>query len=632
MCGIVGTLRFSGEKPVDLTKLERMRDAMAHRGPDGAGSWLSGDQSVALGHRRLSIIDLTQAANQPMGTLEGQVQLVFNGEIYNHQEIRKELQNLGHHFTTDHSDTEVLLRSYIEWGHECVHKLIGMFAFAIWDARKQELWLVRDRIGVKPLYYAVYNGRISFASEIKALLQDEDLPRKVNELSMLQYMSFLAPPAPNTMYDGIQKLAGGGSLLVKVDGQLKEKRYWDALDQRKDLSHLSDKEVSDLVLENLEEAVARRMVSDVPVGVFLSGGIDSSTNAALFSRHTNQKVKTFSIGYDQDYGSYKNELTYAKEVADYIGTDHYELRLTQQDLVDFLPHMVDLQDEPIGDPVCVPVYYVSKLAKENGVTVCQVGEGSDELFWGYPNWRRALRMQNLSDQFSCVPSAVKKLGLSALKLAGKHASLPHDWLMRSSQDRPIFFGGAEALPHHMRLSLMSQDMIKRHGVDTSWAAIEPIWQRFQEKGGGSRLKWMTYLDLNFRLPELLLMRVDKMSMGVSLEGRVPFLDHRFVEMALSIREEVLTRDDVLKTVLKRAVRGVIPDHIIDRPKQGFGVPVHDWMMAELGEHARDVINDFVGKTDYFDAAAIHALLNSGRSADIWNLLNLAMWWKRYISV
>lgn len=631
MCGINGILSFDGAAPVDPHKLERMRDAMVHRGPDGAGSWFDADHRIGLGHRRLSIIDLNENANQPMSALEGQIQLVFNGEIYNHAEIRAELESLGHRFRTDHSDTEVLIRSYIEWGRECVHKYVGMFAFAIWDARINELWLVRDRIGIKPLYYAIYQGRLSFASEIKALLQDEDLPRAVNETSMLQYMSFLAPPAPNTMYQGVKKLAGGCAMVVKSDGKCEEYRYWDALDNQQDLSSLSDKAISDLILETLDVAVKDRMVSDVPVGVFLSGGIDSSTNAALFSKHgAGHKVKTFSIGYDQDYGSYQNELVYAQEVADYIGTDHYELRLTQKDLVDFLPHMVDLQDEPIGDPVCVPVYYVSKLARDNGVIVCQVGEGSDELFWGYPNWQRALKMQRLSDQYP-VPGFAKKMGLSALKMAGKHHSLPHDWLMRSAADRPVFWGGAEALPHNMRLSLMSDELIHRQGTETSWAAIEPIWQRFQEKGGGSRLRWMTYLDLNFRLPELLLMRVDKMSMGVSLEGRVPFLDHRFVETALSISEEVLTRDDVLKTVLKRAVRGLIPDHIIDRKKQGFGVPVHDWMMADLGDHARDVINDFVAHTDYFDKQAVNQLLNSARSSDIWNLLNLAMWWKRYIA-
>lgn len=631
MCGIVGTLSFTGQKPVEETKLERMRDEMAHRGPDGAGSWISPDKTVALGHRRLSIIDLNAAANQPMGTLDNQVQIVFNGEIYNHRDLRKELESIGHTFKTDHSDTEVLLRAYIEWGHDCLDKLVGMFAFGIWDSRHKNLWLVRDRIGIKPLYYAVYNGRISFASEIKALLQDPDLPRHVNERSMLQYMSFLAPPAPETMYQGIHKLSGGCSMLVTAEGTIKHQRYWDALQNRKDLSHLSDQAISDLILTSLEEAVETRMVSDVPVGVFLSGGIDSSTNAALFSRHTNgTPVKTFSIGYDKDYGSYKNELTYAQEVADFIGTDHYELRLTQKDLVDFLPKMVKLQDEPIGDPVCVPVYYVSKLAKDNGVTVCQVGEGSDELFWGYPNWQRALKMQKLSDRIP-APAFLRKMGLASLKMMGKHTSLPHDWLQRSAVGRPIFWGGAEAMPHHMRLSLMSDDMKTHHGADTSWEAIEPIWQRFQKQGGGSHLKWMTYLDLNYRLPELLLMRVDKMSMGVSLEGRVPFLDHRFVETAMSISEEVLTRDNVLKTVLKRAVRTIIPDHIINRQKQGFGVPVHDWMMADLGDHARDVILDFVQNTGYFDKKSVTSLLDSGRSSDIWNMLNLAMWWKRYIA-
>ncbi|WP_085906820.1 asparagine synthase (glutamine-hydrolyzing) [Kiloniella majae] len=631
MCGIIGSISFQDHPSITEHVFIHMRDAMVHRGPDGGGYWRSHDGKINLGHRRLSIIDLNDNANQPMGDPESQIQLVYNGEIYNHAELRLELESLGHHFRTNHSDTEVLLRSYIQWGKDCIHKLIGMFAFGLWDPRNQELWLVRDRIGVKPLYYALYNGRLTFASEIKGLIKDPDLPRKVNESAMLQYLSFLAPPAPHTLYQGVEKLAGGCWLTVQRDGSIQHHRYWDALDNRQDLSHLSDTEISDMVLNSLEESVSRRMVSDVPVGVFLSGGIDSSTNAALFTRQSSgQAVKTFSIGYDQEYDSYKNELDFATHVANHLGTDHHELRLTQKDLVDFLPQMVDLQDEPIGDPVCVPLYHVSKLARENGVIVCQVGEGADELFWGYPNWMRALKMQNMSDRLP-VPNSVRKLGLKTLEFLGKDYSLPHDWLYRSSQNRPIFWGGAEALPHKMRLDLMSEDMIVKHGTDTSWQAIEPIWKRFLAKGGGSRLKWMTYLDLNFRLPELLLMRVDKMSMGVSLESRVPFLDHRLVEQAISINEEVLTRDNVLKTVLKRAVRGIIPDTIIDRPKQGFGVPVHDWMMAELGDYAREVINDFTNSTNYFDPRTVNTLLESGRSSDMWNLLNLALWWKRYMA-
>ena len=625
MCGLVGCLTFSDRFRVTAPYIDRMRDTMTHRGPDGAGTWISSDGAVGFGHRRLSIIDLSNAASQPMASDDGAVQLIFNGEIYNHADIRRELESLGHRFRSHHSDTEALLRAYLQWGRDCVHRFRGMFAFAIWDQRTREMWLVRDRIGVKPLYYSQHHGRLTFASEIKALLADPEQKRAIDETSMYYYFSFLVPPAPRTMFEGIGKLAGGTWMVIAADGTTRTERYWDALDNREDLSDISDAEISERVLELLTEAVKLRTVSDVPVGIFLSGGVDSSTNAALFSRAGGGRVRTFSIGYDGEYASYRNEFAYSRQVAQGLGAEHHELCLKKQDLVDFLPRMVALQDEPIGDPVCVPVYYVSKLARENGVTVCQLGEGADELFCGYPNWRRALKLQHLSDAVP-VPNVVRRAGLEMLKVANKHESLPYDWLSRTAQDRPIFWGGAEALPSLTREKLLSPRLREKFSGHSSWDAVAPIWDRFSASGDKSRLHWMTYLDLNYRLPELLLMRVDKMSMGVSLECRVPFLDHKLVELGLSIDEQVLTRGGVLKTVLKRAVRGVIPDEIIDRPKQGFGVPVHEWMLGGLGDYANDAIRNFVDNTDYLNAAAIATLTPEHR----WNLLNLSLWWREYI--
>ena len=630
MCGIAGCISFTDGFRVDSDYVTRMRDTMTHRGPDGEGVWISDDRAVGLGHRRLSILDLSDAAAQPMGCDDAPVRLVYNGEIYNHAEIRQRLEATGRHrFRSDHSDTETLLRAYLEWGRDCVHEFRGMFAFALWDGRSGELWLVRDRVGVKPLYYSRHNGRLTFASEIKALLADADQPRRIDEEAMFHYFSFLAPPAPMTMFEGIRKLAPGSWLVVRADGGIEEARYWDALDTHHDLSRLSDAEIAERLLDELRTSVRLRMVSDVPVGVFLSGGVDSSVNAALFSAASSRPVKTFSIGYDQDYGSYANEFAYARMVAERIGADHHELRLTQKDLIDFLPRMVALQDEPIGDPVCVPVYYVSKLARDNGVTVCQLGEGADELFCGYPNWRRALRLQRLNDA-APVPNACRRLALWALRRAGKENTLPYDWLARAADGKPIFWGGAEALPQALRASLLSPRLRERFAGRGSWDAIAPIHARFRERGGREPLKWMSYLDLNYRLPELLLMRVDKMSMGVSLEGRVPFLDHVFVELALSIDEAALTRGGVLKGMLKRAVRGIIPDEIIDRPKQGFGVPVHEWMMDDLGDYASDAMADFLRGADCLDADATRALFETGGGAYRWNLLNLALWWGTYV--
>jgi asparagine synthase (glutamine-hydrolysing) len=317
-----------------------------------------------------------------------------------------------------------------------------MFTIALWDAKKRELWLIRDRIGVKPLYYSVHNGRITFASEIKALLQDIAQKRAVNEQALYHYLSFLTTPAPNTLFDGIKKLSGGTWLRVGENGEIRETRYWDVWEQTTPLTGLSETEMAERILAELRTAVKWRKVSDVPVGVFLSGGIDSSTNAALFSEGEGKTVKTFSIGYQGKYQSYQNELHYARKMADIVHAEYHERLLNIDDLMNFLPQMVHLQDEPIADPVCVPVYYVSKLARDNGVIVCQVGEGADELFWGYPYWKRMLRLQQSNDLPLSV--AAKKLGLWGLRLIGKQQSNPYEWLRRGSVNQPIFWGGAEA--------------------------------------------------------------------------------------------------------------------------------------------------------------------------------------------
>ncbi|HEX2189487.1 MAG TPA: asparagine synthase (glutamine-hydrolyzing) [Longimicrobiaceae bacterium] len=630
MCGIAGVMAFGGRFEVDEAYLTAMRDTMIHRGPDGGGNWISPDRRVGLAHRRLSIIDLSAAADQPMSNEDGSVWLVFNGEIYNHAEVRCELlRRGGHTWRTDHSDTEVVLHAYEEWGIDCLHRFRGMFALALWDGRKRELWLVRDRIGVKPLYYSVHDGRIVFASEIKALLRDPDQRRAINERALYDFLSFLTTPAPDTLFQGIRKLPGGTWLRVREDGTIREQRWWDAWDAARPLEGASEDEVASRVLAELAEAVKLRKVSDVPVGVFLSGGIDSSTNAALFSDGGGAPVKTFTIGYEGEYDSYRNELHHARRMAEFVGAEHHERLLTVDDLIDFLPEMVRLQDEPIADPVCVPLYYVSKLARDAGVVVCQVGEGADELFWGYRSWKTHLKLQRWNDL--PVPRAAKRLGLRALEWSGRGDSWHHELLRRGAEGVPVFWGGAEAFTEAQKRQLLSPAFRERFAGYTSWEAIRPIRERFEAKAWEpSPLHWMTYLDLNLRLPELLLMRVDKMSMGVSLEGRVPFLDHRFVELALSIPQEMKTRGGVSKYLLKRAVRGVIPQELIDRRKQGFGVPIHEWFLDRLGTRAREHLDRFCAETGILDRDAVHRLIDRKQGDQAWFLLNLALWWEEYI--
>ena len=633
MCGIVGTLTFKDSAfTVTEAYITGMRDTMAHRGPDGAGTWISADRRVGLGHRRLSIIDLSQAAAQPMCNQDETLWVSFNGEIYNHAEIRTELERIGgHRWKTDHSDTEVILHAFEQWGIECLTRFRGMFAIALWDVKQRKLWLIRDRIGIKPLYYSIHHDRITFASEIKALLKDPEQRRAVHEEALYHYLSFLTTPAPQTLFDGIKKLPAGTWLCVSDDGRIREQRYWDVWDHTIPLTGVSEEEICERLVAELRTAVKLRKISDVPVGVFLSGGIDSSTNAALFSEGGSDPVQTFSIGYKGEHQSYRNELHFARRMADTVGAVYHERLLEIDDLLDFLPEMVRLQDEPIADPVCVPVYYVSKLAKENGVTVCQVGEGSDELFCGYPLWTRCLAAQYLSDRFPW--SLPKRLAVSLLGIHPRlRETMRLEWLRRAGVKQPIFWGGAEVFSELEKPRLLHPRLRERFSRYSSYEAIRPIRERFEQKAWEqSHLQWMSYLDLNLRLPELLLMRVDKMSMGVSLEARVPFLDHKFVELAMGIPEAVKTKENNNKYILKKAVRGLIPDELIDRPKQGFGVPVHEWLSTGLGDRARKEVADFCDMTELLDRREVGYLLDDGRSPKAWCLLNLAMWWREYVA-
>ena len=632
MCGLAGALVFDGSTAEAAPRLLcSMRDAMAHRGPDGDGLWVAKDRRVGFAHCRLSIIDLSRAADQPMANEDGSIQLIFNGEIYNHAEIRRELMARGgHRWRTDHSDTEMIVHAFEEWGIDCLHRFRGMFAMAIWDGRARELWLARDRIGIKPLYWSSHHGRITFASEIKALLEDPQQQREIDEQSLYHYLSFLTTPAPHTLFAGIRKLPAGTWMRVKADGTIEERKYWDVWDHVSPLVDASEDDISRRVLETLRSSVRYRKVADVPVGIFLSGGVDSSTNAALFSEDERTQVKTFSVAYREEFGSYPSELPFARQMAARVGAEHHEYLISADDLISFLPRMVHLQDEPIADPVCVPVYFVSKLAREHGVTVCQVGEGADELFIGYPNWQAALDRQFWADMPGAPASA--RAALPLLRAGGYQETYQFESIRRAALRQPLFWGGAEAFTEAEKQRLLGPAVRDRLRGLTSWDAIRPIRERFEAAAWDrGHANWMTYVDLNLRLPELLLMRVDKMSMGVSLEGRVPFLDHEFVALALSIPSRLKLKDGELKHVLKRAVRGVIPDDLIDRPKQGFGVPVNEMLPGRLQAAARAEVARFARETGLLDAAAADRVMTRADGSKVWYLMNLAMWWRHFIA-
>jgi asparagine synthase (glutamine-hydrolysing) len=391
----------------------------------------------------------------------------------------------------------------------------------------------------------------------------------------------------------------------------------------------TEEDVCHRLIHELRESVQLRKVSDVPVGVFLSGGVDSSTNAALFSEGESSAVKTFCIGYEGS-DSYSNETHFAADMARRVGAEHHERILSIDDLMSFVPRMIELQDEPIADPVCVPVYYVSKLARDNGVIVAQVGEGSDELFWGYSSWKTYLQLSRWNDL--PVPRALKRLALGGAGTMGWGLSAQFELLRRGTAGEPIFWSGAEAFREAEKQALLGPALRSELRGRSSWEVIGPMHRRFTESSiEQSHINWMAYADLHLRLPELLLMRVDKMGMGASIEGRVPFLDHVFVEYAMGIPSSMKTARGESKHILKRAVRGLIPDSIIDRPKQGFGAPVHEWFQQRLGKPMRASIDRFVRETELLDARAVNAVLDAGRGTEAWYLYNLAAWWERYIA-
>lgn len=625
MCGISGTLTSPGEKPVQSVLLERMNHVQQHRGPDASGLWISPARDVGFGFRRLAIVDLDAKANQPMSNEDDSLHLVFNGEIYNHAEIRRELEAKGgHSWKTDHSDSEVILHAYEEWGVDCLRRFLGMFAFALWDERRRHLWLARDRVGIKPLYYHWNPRFFSFASEIKALLVDPRIPRRMNEEAFFHFLSFLVSPAPQTLFEGISKIPAGCSLLIRPGTEPHLTRYWDAARDAVPQGLLSEADAVAELTRLLNESVQLRKVSDVPVGIFLSGGIDSSLNTVLFSRGEKSPVHTFSLGYKKSHPSYQNEYAYARTIASQVQSIHHEIEIGEQDLLDFIPRMVELQDEPIVDPVCIPVYFLSKAARQQGVIVCQVGEGADELFCGYPFWDNILKLDYLVDR----PLARPWLPLmqAGLTLFGKKRSLLYEQLNRIQKHQPIFWGGAEAFTHLGKSLILGNRLKKKFSGQSSWEAIRPIYERFT---AGCRspgpLHWMSYLDLNLRLPELLLMRVDKMSMGASIECRVPYLDHRLIEFAMGLPEKLLYHAGQPKRLLKMAARPFLPASILNRPKQGFGVPLVEWFLGKLGKQVEQTLKEFAMKTDYLDPQEIDRLLRLKKANQLWYLYNFAIW-------
>ena len=655
---------MSGEARVTGERMRAMADTMAHRGPDDEGTYVSPDTRVGLGFRRLSIVDLL-TGNQPMSNAacdrrgnrvrdtnngdEGTVWTVFNGEIYNHKELRRELEASGHTYTTQ-CDTESVIHGYEEWGQDVVQHLRGMFAFAIYDGRAEigngtpgvggksaggpKLFLARDRMGVKPLYYTEDAGRFLFASEIKAILAWPGVRREVDGEALHHYLTLSVAPAPMTMFEGIRKLAPGHTLTVYPNGADESEQYWDPLSREVELDHDDEAGLVTRLREMLRESVSLRMMSDVPFGVFLSGGMDSSLNVALMRELMDRPVDTFSVAIQDDPAS--DERSSARRVARHFGANHHEVVITQRDFIDFLPQMAYHQDEPLADPVCVPLYFVSKLARENGTPVIQVGEGADELFAGYVDYARMTDFhRRLYRPFAALPAWVKRpvAALAPRLLPASRA----EYVRRAAAGQELFWGGVTVFTEEAKRKLLRNGR-EGSAYDTYAGVVAPLYESYDgARPGRSFLDRITYLELKHRLPELLLMRVDKMTMATSVEARVPYLDHELVEFAMAVPQSLKYRRGRTKHILKEAARGIVPDDIIDRPKTGFCGGANNIVSGPIVDYAEQAITSSKWMCEIIDIEVVRALLAEHRSGQgnrgmaIWNLLNLAEWHRSWIN-
>jgi len=626
MCGICGIVNFRGTDQVDRHLVERMTLAQVHRGPDDDGYFV--EHNVGLGHRRLSIIDLS-GGKQPIFNEDGSVVVVFNGEIYNFADLTNDLVSRGHVFRT-RSDTETIVHAYEEYGVECMKDFRGMFAFAIWDRRKRRLLLVRDLLGIKPVYYYQCKNFFIFGSEIKSLLEHPEVPREVDREAVDLYLTLRYVPGPRTMFKNIFKLQPGHWLTVDERGT-RIGKYWDI--QYAETLPRSDSECIEEFARLFEESVRLRLIAEVPLGVFLSGGLDSSSMLAMMSRITGgERVKTFSVGYETTgpaaaEAEEANELAYARQAADHFGSEHHEFLLTAGDFRDAIPTMLSHLDEPMADPTCIPLYFISKLAR-NFITVVLSGEGADETMGGYAIYRRIV----LLDQ-------IRRLAGPFAGGFGALARLPFDdrtraYLRRAgTRVEDHFRGVVKGLSLETRLALTGPDRVQRS--ENELAKMFAV--HFKHTENTSPLNRMLYADTKVWLPENLLLKGDKMTMATSLELRVPFLDHKLVEYLAALPDSMKVRGSQGKWILRQVMGNVLPPSILHRTKKGFPTPAGSWLRYELRDFLRDAL---LGRSSacrqFFDPQAVEEIVSrheKGKTSgyqEVWSLLVFEFWHRQFI--
>ncbi len=632
MCGINGFFNFSrSAMALDEALVGRMNTAIAHRGPDGDGVWSDRARGIYLGHRRLSILDLSDNGRQPMAGPEGTV-IVYNGEIYNFRELRAGLDGEPPRSGTD---TEVLLRLYARDGVRCLDELNGMFAFALWDPRQGKLFLARDRIGIKPLYYTVSNGIFAFSSEIKALLTLPWIRPQLDEQALYHFLTFSDLAAPDTMFRGIHKLHPGHSLVVGAGGIEQSGPYWE-VSYGAELPAGEEELCADL-LQAFRRSTRYQMVSDVPVGAFLSGGVDSSAVVGVMSELSTAPVRTFSVGFADAPGY--DERVYAAGIARRFGTEHHERIVVREEIVEFLPKIVDIYDEPLADPTSIPIYFIAQLARQTGTKVILTGDGSDELFCGYRGWMRYQRTHRLYDLLAGAPGPVRA---AAAGLAGliDESSVAHEMLKRASKRQEFFWGGAVGLKESAKRAILSPDYRARMGGFDLHAHVAALRQNFVRLAPPERradiVDWMVFTGVKDIVPNQYMYRADRMGMAHGVELRVPFLDHHFVTMATSLASRWKVRGGEPKYLLKKALEPILPKETLYRRKQGFNVPLREWMQQAVVSHIERRAAGFCADTGLFSREGIDVLVAQSRAgsanvaSSLWNIFFLMSWFDRWL--
>jgi len=623
VCGICGKLNFDREKLVPNGLLKRMADTMFHRGPDDEGYYLSGP--VGLGFRRLSIIDLARG-HQPLSNEDGTVWIVFNGEIYNFEDLRDDLRARGHVFRT-RTDTEVIVHLYEEYGPACVEQLRGMFGFAIWDERQKTLMLARDRIGIKPLYYAMGSDSLVFGSEMKAILADPNISARVRPEIVDRFLTFFYVPGEETLCENIFKLQPGSYMIVR-DGKPEIHQYWDL---SFDPASRSMAEVEEELVELLDQSVRLHMISDVPVGVLLSGGIDSTAMLSFASNRTDQALHSFTLGFSS--ADVPDERPYARMAAQRYRTHHHEMTISANDFRDFLPNYVWHMEEPVCEAPAIALYYVTKMAKDF-VKVLISGEGGDEAFAGYQSYRGVLWLERLKSVLGPIKSPVSStLGMTNRWLKNPRLAKYVPLMVRPFEEYYYSRNSSPDSFFNQNLSsLYSSDFLDSSHKDF---ATLPMQRMMANSRGLGFINRMLYVDTKTSLPDDLLLKADKMTMANSIELRVPFLDHRLLEFAASLPEGFKVRGLTTKYIAKRALSNRIPDQILKRPKAGFPVPFGAWLRSELKEFVYEVLLDRETiERGYFKASAIETLLQANAesglySKEVLSLLTLELWHRAF---